>query len=122
MTMQDSMESSLYIKEMLHDVLSGEKKLPIEHITDNISLKNAIYSNSQVKDKRLRIDLASFKQEIDREEISVKWIPGGKMLANALSKKTAPKELLQNVLGRVFPRPLRHGEICFHPPYGGTKC
>ena len=65
-TMQDSVESSLYIREMLHDVLSGERgvKLPIEHITDNISLKNAIYSNSQVKDKRLRIDLASLKQEI----------------------------------------------------------
>ena len=93
MTMQDSVESSLFIKEMLHDVLNGERgvKLPIEHITDNISLKNAIYSNSQVKDKRLRIDLASLKQEIGREEILVKWIPGGKMLADALSKKTAPK-------------------------------
>ena len=32
MTMQDSVESSLYIKEMLHDVLSGKRgvKLPIE--------------------------------------------------------------------------------------------
>ena len=100
MTMQDSVESSLYIKEMLHDVLSGERgvKLPIEHITDNISLKNAIYSNSQAKDKRLRIDLASPKQEIGREEILVKWIPGVKMLADALSQKIAPKELLQNVL------------------------
>ena len=100
MTMQDSVESSLYIKEMLHDVLSSERgvKLPIKHITDNISLKNAIYSNSQVKDKRLRIDLASLKQEISREKILVKWILGGKMLADALSKKTAPEELLQNVL------------------------
>ena len=44
MTMQDSVESSLYIKEMLHNVLSGERgvKLPIEHITNNIYLKNAI--------------------------------------------------------------------------------
>ena len=100
MTMQDSVESYMYIKEMLHDVLNGERgvKLPIEHITDYISLTNAIYSNSQVKDKRLRIDLASLKQEICREEILVKWIPGGKMFADALSKKTAPKELLQNVL------------------------
>ena len=77
MTMQNSVESSLYIKEMPHDVLSGERgvKLPIEHITDNISLKNAIRSNSQIKDKRLRFDLASLKQEIGREEIPVKWIP-----------------------------------------------
>ena len=52
--MQDSAESSLYIKEILLDVLSGERgvKLPIKHVIDNISLKNAIYSNSQVKDKR----------------------------------------------------------------------
>ena len=75
MTMQDSVEISLYIKEMLFDVLSSEieegVKLPTEHVTD-ISLKNAIYSNSQVKDKRLRIDLASLKQEIGREEILVK--------------------------------------------------
>ena len=28
----------------------------------------------------------------------VKWIQGGKILADALSKKTAPKELWQNVL------------------------
>ena len=87
MTMQDSVESSMYIKEMPHGIFSGERgvKLPIEHITDNISLKNAIYSNSQVKDKRLRIDLALLKQEICREEILVKWIQGGKMLADALS-------------------------------------
>ena len=100
MTMQDPVESSLYVNKMLHDVLSGERgvKLPIEHVTDNISLKNAKYSNSQVKDKRLMIDLASWKQEIGREEILVKWVPGGKMLADTLSKKTAPKELLQNVL------------------------
>ena len=100
-TMQDSLESSMYIKDMLHDVLSGERgvKLPIEHITDNISLKNAIYNNSQVKEERLRIDLASLRQEIGREEILVKWIPGRKMLADALSEKTAPKQLLQNVLG-----------------------
>ena len=59
MTMQDSVESSLYIKEMLHDVLSDERgvKLPTEHVTDNISLKNAIYSNSQVIDNRLRFGI-----------------------------------------------------------------
>ena len=43
-TMQDSVESSLYIKEMPLDALSGEieggVKLPIEHVTNNISLKN----------------------------------------------------------------------------------
>ena len=100
MTMQDSVESTLYIKEMLLDVLSGERgvKLPTEHITAITSLKNAIYNNSQVKDKRLRIDSASLKQEIGREEILMKWIPGGKVLADVLSKKTAPKELLENVL------------------------
>ena len=86
--MQDSVESSLYIKEMLLDVLNGEieggVKLPIEHVTDNIYLKNAMYSNCHLKDKRLRTDLASLKQEIGREEILVKWVPGGKMLADAL--------------------------------------
>ena len=117
MTMQDSVASSLCIKEMLHDVLSGERgiKLPLEHVIDNISLKNAIYSNSQVKDKRLGIDLASLKQEIGGEEILVKWIPGGKMLADALSKKTAPKELLQNVLsvGRLeLKQDIRQEQSC----------
>ena len=50
---------------MLHDVLSGERgvKISLEHIIDNISLKNAIYSNSQVKDKRLRVDLASQRRD-----------------------------------------------------------
>ena len=54
MAMQDSEESSMYIKEMLHDVLSGERgvKLPIKHITDNISLKNAIYILQQQSSKR----------------------------------------------------------------------
>ena len=63
MTIQDSVDSSLYIREMLHDVLSGKRqvKLTIKHITDNISLRNAIYSNSQVKARSLRIDLASLK-------------------------------------------------------------
>ena len=107
MIVQDSVDISLHIKEMLLDVLRGEieggVKLPIEHVSDNISLKNAIYSNSQIKDKRLRIDLALLKQETGREETLVKQVPGGKMLADALSKKTAPKELLQNLfsMGRL---------------------
>ena len=59
-------------------------------------MQNTAYS--QVKNKRFRTDLASLKQEIGREEVLVKWVTGGKMLVDALLKKTAPKELLQNVL------------------------
>ena len=100
MTMQDAIENALFIREMLSEMLSGERaeKLPIVHITDNISLKNAIYSNHQVNDKRLRIDLAALKQEIDEKDVMVHWVPGNLMLADVLSKKGVKKEPLNTVL------------------------
>ena len=105
MTVQDAVENSMFIREMLSEMLSGERdhKLQIEHITDNISLKNSIYSNRQVNDKRLRIDLAALKQEINNKDVIVHWVPGHLMLADALSKKGVNKEHLNTVLrtGRI---------------------
>ena len=48
MTLQDSMDKSLYI--MLLDVIRGEggAELPIEYVTDNISLKIAVSDSSTV--------------------------------------------------------------------------
>ena len=55
MTMPDSVENTLYIKEMSLDVFigGGGAKLPIGHVTRNIFLRTVLHRNSQVKDSRL---------------------------------------------------------------------
>ena len=51
-----------------------------------------------MKDKRLRIDLAALKQEIEKEDILVTWVPGRMMSADALSKKSVKKDMLNIVI------------------------
>ena len=100
MTMQDAVENAMFIKAMLIDILGCERKLElkIELVTDNKSLTEAIYRNTQVSDKRLRIDIAALKQEVEEGDVLVTWVPGSRMLADVLSKKGVKKDLLNSIL------------------------
>ena len=64
--------------------------IPIEALVDNRSVEDAIYSTKSVDDKRLRIDVGSIKEMLNKKEVmKVQWIPGEKMIANALTKRGA---------------------------------
>ena len=57
--MCDGINAALYISATYCGIVNGNttRKLPIEVVTDNKSLHNALKSPKYVSDKRLRIDI-----------------------------------------------------------------
>ena len=59
--------------------------------TDNSCLYDAVLSTTQILDKRLRIEMATLREMIDRGEIAeIAWIPTDRQIADALIKKRVP--------------------------------
>ncbi len=74
-------------------------KLPVYAKVDNKDLVEAIYSTKMVKDKRLRIELASIKEIIgDGLVEAVSWIESENQLADCMTKQGASGERLLSIL------------------------
>ena len=87
---------------MLHN--DYNKTIPISCYVDNGDLVESLKSSKSVQDKRLRIEIASMKQMLDRKELTqVKWVSTKDQIANCLTKGGAsPYDLLDC---------LKYGEI-----------
>ena len=72
--------------------------MPIEVYTDCKSLYDNIYSKKNVREKRLRIDIAMIKEAIEGKDIQVHWVDTSKQLANCLTKQGASSKELISVL------------------------
>ena len=66
--------------------------------TDSKSLKDHLGTDKVIKDPRLRVDIARLRQMAEMGELSVTWVPGTKQLADCLTKKGAPNEMLKTCL------------------------
>ena len=57
-----------------------------------------------IKDKRLAIEMLLVKQDVEKENVQVRWLPTDQMLVDGLTKLGAPMELLRRVLreGRMI--------------------
>ena len=86
----------MLLSEMLYE---GQKPIKIIAKTDSRGLHTALYSTKAVQDKRLRVDIASLREMLERQELDqVCWIQSSDQLADCLTKKTASSESLLNVL------------------------
>ena len=64
---------------------------------DNNDLYRAIYSEKHVTERRLRIEINSFKQLIENKDIaSINWIQTEKQIANVLTKNGASGQNILN--------------------------
>ena len=98
LALAEGIDDALYIKKMIHDLIPSIK-LPIYAKTDNKDLVESIYSTKMVKDKRLRIELASIKEVIGNNLIEgVIWIESGLQLADCMTKQGASGERLLSIL------------------------
>ena len=94
---------AMLFNEILYDKCSTNG-IPIKCYIDNNDLYQAIYSNKQVSEKRLRTELNCLKQQLQRGELTaVQWIPTNEQIANVLTKHGASG---QNILD-VF----RYGKL-----------
>jgi hypothetical protein len=100
LSLQEGIEDAIYLRGIVTELFGKpEKSLPIIAYVDNKSVTQALSSTKLVDDKRLRIDIASIKQCMERSEISaVKWVQGDEQLANCLTKRGASGYQLMQVL------------------------
>ena len=99
--MTECVDGSVFIASLFLEIWFGHGKqcsdLPIEIITDNHSLCDAISSRKPVSEKRLRIDISAVKKALEKCEINkIVWVNAEKQLADCLTKNGAsPFKLLE---------------------------
>lgn len=91
LSLLSGVEESMYLRSIIGEVMNiDHQALPITAIVDCKSLVEAVNTTKMVEDKRLRIDLASIKECLDRGLLSsVRWCPGTRQLADCMTKKGA---------------------------------
>ena len=97
----DGRDTVYYLSCLIGEILYNKKanKVPIECFTDNKPLFENIHSTKSVNEKRLRVDIASIKQMLQKGEISkINWIENCHQLADCLTKKGASSVKLLEIL------------------------
>ena len=69
-------------------------------MTDNRSLFDNIHSCKPVTEQGLRLDIAAIREKKDKNEISVTWTYSKANLANVMTKRGAPVNLLIDSLNK----------------------
>jgi hypothetical protein len=88
-----------YIRFILAEaMMTKPAEVPIVSYVDNDDLYKSLHSTTLVSDKKLRIDIASIKQTMKEENVSVCWLQSSEMLADSLTKKGADTNKLMSVI------------------------
>ena len=102
LAMVDGLDMTLYLVATLQEVLGypvNSDSIPINCYIDNKSLYENIYSTKLVSEKRLRIDIASVKQMIERKEIDkVQWVKTSQQISDCLTKRGANCKKLLDII------------------------
>ena len=94
----DALDSAYLVSKLLADFLCEKKTREIELITDNKSLYEAVKTSNLLMDKRLRVEISSLREMVEKDMVNVKWVGAAEQLADALTKKGAPRNKLISVL------------------------
>ena len=99
--MLDGIDGAVFIASLYSEILYGkinESEIPMEVVTDNRSLVDALDSSKPVADKRLRIDISALKEAIKQHQIKCHWVPTELQLADCLTKLGASSLKLMNTI------------------------
>lgn len=104
LAMLESMDNAIYLANLINEMYKNEyndNKIPIEVYTDNQSLKDNLQSTKQVSEKRLRINIAEIREQIESKSISkIEWIPSRLQMADGLTKKGVAVDSLLNIFNK----------------------
>ena len=85
-------DNAFSISKLFGELLNNDhqKTNPIKCFIDNSDLIEVIKSTKLVADKRLRIEIASIKEMLDKGEIcSITWLKCNEQITNCLTKRGA---------------------------------
>ena len=92
LTLSEGKDDAFSISMLLSELLNNhhQKTIPLKCFVDHSNLVEAIKSTKLVVDKKLRIEIASIKEILDKGEIClVTWLKSNDQIANCLSKRDA---------------------------------
>ena len=93
----DAAEASIYYKSFIQEILGTKRpdRLPILCKTDSAAVHSSVHSNTQILDKRLRIETSILRELLEKKEVdAVIWVPTEKQLADSLTKSGVPSSKL----------------------------
>ena len=92
-------DAMMYIKSVMREVTNkddAEPKMVI--VTDSNNLIEALGSPYPVQEKRLRVDIAALKQDVQEGAIQVKHCSGSRQVVDILTKSGASPDLIRRVI------------------------
>ena len=101
--MVDGTDAAIVTSKLLAEIIHNEKKsIPVEVITDNLSLFEAAHSTTSTTDRRLRIEMSIIRENMSRNQMKLKWVRTDHQLADCLTKKGSdPRKLVAHVTGKL---------------------
>jgi hypothetical protein len=77
-------------------------KLPLAVITDSESLSAALRTTNNIQAKRSRIEVKQLREDIEQKELELLWVPGGKQVADVLTKEVSSNLVERIKQGKVW--------------------
>ena len=97
LSLSAGLDAAISLKWLLTD-LTGHN-LPVKAVIDNKSTCDAVYSSTDVSEKRLRREISIIQEMIEDGEVKeIRWLKGEDQLADALTKKGASTLKLMKVI------------------------
>ena len=97
LSLSAGLDTAIALKWMIADLTGLE--LPVKGVIDNKSTCDAVYSSTDVSEKRLRREIAIIQEMIEVGEVKeIRWLKGEDQLADALTKRGASTLKLMKVL------------------------
>ena len=101
LSLQEALSHAIFLRAILAEILDKkDQDIVITSYVDSNNLFQAVYSTKFVEDKRLRLDIAQVQECIKKDSIEVRWVQGGDMLADCLTKKGANPDKLMEAMGK----------------------
>ena len=97
LSLSAGLDAAIALKWMIADFIGTE--LPVKAIIDNKSTCDAVYSSTDVSEKRLRREIAIIQEMVESGEVKeIRWLEGKDQLADALTKRGASTLKLMKVM------------------------
>ena len=94
----DGMDTAQFVRQLAEEFQLISNESITTMITDSRSLFDAANTTSQIKDRRLRVEMSAIRESKERGEIQIVWTSGDKQLADVLTKKGASPLALRDAV------------------------
>ena len=85
-----------YYRHLLKQIFGVS--LPGVIVTDSKSLKEAVYSDNSVKDKRTAINITILRSVIQEDDISMQWLSGKTQPADLMTKPSVNPVVVRTLM------------------------